>query len=115
VIEQSVAGTGERSNLLALLDIFSKLAFPGLGVADLIGRNSMAGSSFVQEVLSQQLRTSVLKVLRSRFGDEAATDLTPALATVDDPRRLERLFDQALAVASPDEFRAALGVRPLLG
>jgi hypothetical protein len=44
----------------------------------------------------------------SRFGDEAAAELTSDVRGLDDLELLERLFEQALTVDNLDEFRSAL-------
>jgi hypothetical protein len=50
----------------------------------------------------------LLKVLRNRFGQDIATELTPAVNAVEDLGNPEGLFDQALAGAGLDEIRSAL-------
>jgi hypothetical protein len=110
VIEQRVSGAGEQADLLMRLDIFSKLAFPKLNVADIIGRNKMAGS-FAEEIQIDQLRTDLIKLIRRDLGDQAANELAPGVNAVENLKRLERLFDQVLARATLDDLRAALRSR----
>jgi hypothetical protein len=72
----------------------------------------MKESSFIQKFRRegeiQRLQADLLKVLRSRFGDEAVTELTQAVKAVDDLEPLDRLFDLALSDVSLDDFRSAL-------
>ena len=49
----------------------------------------------------------LLKVLRSRFGDRIAAELTEVVTTLDDLEALNRLFDQALSGVSLEEFPRA--------
>jgi hypothetical protein len=115
VIERDVASAGERADLLYLLEVFGELAFPRLDVAEIIGRDKMIfdskfGRELKREAELKRLRTDLLKVLRSHWGEEAVTEFTPALNAIENLKRLERLFDQALAGMGLDEFRAALAV-----
>lgn len=72
----------------------------------------MKGSTYAQEMWEggerHRLRVGLLKVLRSRFGDETAAELTDAVNAVENLKRLDRLFDQALAGTGLNEFRSAL-------
>jgi hypothetical protein len=112
VIEQTVAEVGERNDQLALLSIFGALAYPRLDVEQIIGSDAMNESKMVRkwrrEAEVERLQTDLLKVLRSRFGDEAVAELTSDVRALDDLELLERLFDQALTAVRLEELRSAL-------
>ena len=65
-----------------------------------------------QEGRQQEKRNDLLKVLRSRFKGEVPADLTQAIQQTDDLGILSRWFDDALEVASLDEFRNRVQATP---
>ncbi len=109
-IEQATPGAGQRADLLVLLDIFSKLAYPTLNAADIIGRAKMAGS-FAEEIEINRLQADLLKVIRRFLGEAAVTELAPKIKALGDVKRLDRLFDQALAGATLEDLRTTLRSR----
>jgi hypothetical protein len=78
-------------------------------------RESRLVRKFRREAEVERLQADLLKVLRSRFGDERAADLTLAVKALDDLELLERLFDQALGGVSLEQFRAALAATGVSG
>jgi hypothetical protein len=56
----------------------------------------------------ERLRTDLLKVLRSRFGEDTATELTPTVQGMEDLEVLEQLFDRALSGTGLEELRAVV-------
>jgi hypothetical protein len=112
VIERTVAEASKRDDQLFLLGLFGGLAYPRLDVERIIGSRTMKESKLVRkfrrEAQVEQAQAHLLKLLRSRFGDDEATELTPAVKALDDLEVLEHLFDQALSEVSLEEFRAAL-------
>jgi hypothetical protein len=112
VIGRTVAESSEREDQLFLLGLFGELAYPRLDVERILGSRAMRESKLVRkfrrEARVEQLQADLLLVLRSRFGDAGATELTAAVKAVDDLELLERLFDQALSGVSLEDFRATL-------
>ena len=102
---------GEKGTFLTLLGIFGKMNYPGLDVPGIIGREKMKESLFYQEILLEgeltATRASLLARLRARFGADAATEFTAALAELQELPRLNSLFDLAVT-GTLAEFRAAL-------
>jgi hypothetical protein len=88
------------------------LAYPRLDVAGIIGREKLRESKFARELRREGEihgeRTMLLKMLHNRFGEDIATELTPAVNAVEDLGKLEHLFDQVLAGGALNEIRAAL-------
>ena len=65
-----------------------------------------------QEGRQQEKRNDLLKVLRSRFKGEVPADLTQTIQQTDDLGILSRWFDDALEVASLEEFRSRVQATP---
>jgi hypothetical protein len=112
-IELTVAEQGEREDHLFLLYIFGELAYPRLDVEQMIGSNAMIresrlGRKLLRQGQLQSRQADLLFVLSSRFGEDVAAELAPAVNSVDDPQLLEQLFQQSVTVASLTAFRAAL-------
>ncbi len=112
VIERTVVVTSEREDQLFLLGLFGELAYPRLDVERIVGSRAMWESKLVRKFRRrEQVETrqeDLLTVLRSRFGDETAADMSRVVKAVDDPELLKRLFDQALSGVGVEEFRASL-------
>jgi hypothetical protein len=71
-------------------------------------RESRLVQEFMREGELARLQADLLKVLRSRFGEGPASDLAANIKALNDLELLERLFDQALAGVSLEDFRSAL-------
>jgi hypothetical protein len=112
VIERNVAGVGERGTFLTLLGIFGKLTYPRLDVLGIIGREKMKESKFYQEIMMEgellRQRADILRVLRARFGRDAATEFTATLDEMDDLARLEPVLDLAATCSNVEAFRDGL-------
>jgi hypothetical protein len=112
VIEQREEDTARRADLLYLLGQFGGLAFPRLDAMGLIGREKMRDSpisqSFIREGQVEQARHAVLRVLRNRFGEEAAAPFAEAINGLEDLERLDHLLDQASVCARIEDFRRAM-------
>jgi hypothetical protein len=123
VIERKVAQPIEKADVLFLLDIFGGLAYRGLDVAGIIGRDKMLESRFGRELREEgkqegrqegellRQRANLEKVLRRRFEAAALRPVLERISAVNDLDQLERLFDLALGTASLDEVRAAIPPR----
>ncbi len=112
VIEQTVSDPAERADDLFLLNLFSRLAYPGLDVAGMIGRNVMFESQFGREIriLAQRetLQQAILDNLEVRFGEAPKTELEPLVNAIRKVAELRRLHRLSASCASVDEFRSAL-------
>jgi hypothetical protein len=112
VIERAVTVAGDRENQLFLLGLFGELAYPRLDIERILGSRAMRESRLVRQLRRdgqvEARQEDLLAVLRSRFGSEAAADMSGVVNTVDDPERLKRLLDQALSGVSLEEFRTSL-------
>jgi hypothetical protein len=53
-------------------------------------------------------RDSVRRILEHRLGTQAATELKPALETIDDPDILAELIEPALLCERVEDFHAAV-------
>jgi hypothetical protein len=101
-----------RADLLTVLGIFGRLAYPDLDTFALIGREQMKESPAYQEIMNEgsvlTLRAATLVNLEERFGKEAAEQVRADLQSVEDLTRLERLH--RLSVRCPDlaAFREGL-------
>lgn len=84
-----------RADLLTSLGIFGKLAYPGMDLVSLIGRQNMKESKFYQEILAEGRaggqRRLVLAMISDRFGKKAASAFSKSLNTIDDAEQLEHL------------------------
>lgn len=66
--------------------------------------NTATGRAMQREFRCEQMREDTIKVLRARFG-RVPRRIKAELEAIDDPRRLRRIFDRALKVASLDDLR----------
>ena len=111
-IERKVTGAVERAERLALLAIFGELAFPRLDVEAIIGSEAMHESRMLRRIRNEEAvqgqRAAILRVLRARFGAEAAGPFSTPLEQIDELDRLEALLDLAAICQTADVFRAGL-------
>ena len=88
------------------------MASPTVKVLDIIGRENMRDSVFVQQLMAEgelkARRTDIIRVLRSRFEIAQTSELTAALGSIVDPERLDALFGLALECTGLDEFRKSI-------
>jgi len=94
------------------LAFFGKLAYPGLAVMDLIGREHMRESKFFEEVMEEgrieRSRTAILDALEVRFGPEAAVEFAEAVKEIRDPKLLAELHRHAITSRRLTAFRRKL-------
>jgi hypothetical protein len=118
VIERTAAAS-EREDQLFLLSVFGGLAYPRLNVERIVESRMLRESKIVRKIWREAQvearQEDLLEVLRSRFGDETAADLSGAVKALDDLELLKRLFHEALGGASLEEFRAALSASGVAG
>jgi hypothetical protein len=111
-IARASAGARQRADLLTVLGIFGRLAYPELDTFALIGREQMKESPAYQEIVDEgrveERRANILFILVQRFGTEAAEQVRADVQTIEDLTRLGRL--QHLAFHCPDltAFREGL-------
>jgi hypothetical protein len=102
----------QRADLLTVLGIFGRLAYPDLDTFALIGREQMKESPAYQEIMDEgsvlTRRADILDNLEARFGPEAAEQVRGDVQAVEDLARLGRLH--RLSVLCPDlaAFREGL-------
>jgi hypothetical protein len=112
VIASSVADSGRRAELLTVLGIFGKLVHPDIHPFDIIGRQLMHESLFVQEIMDEGRkeirRADTLIVLEERFGAEAAASVTEAVNALEDLQQLDQLHRLAIKCPTVEDFREAL-------
>ena len=105
-----------RADLLTTLAIFGKLAYPTIDVIQIIGREQMRESKFLQEIEEEARtegrvegrRAALLETLDSRFGSDSAAQLEDVLREVKDPELLAELQRVASTCRSLTDFRRAL-------
>ncbi len=105
-----------RADLLTTLAIFGKLAYPGLDLLHLIGREQMRESKFFEEVMAEgrvegkleEARTSVLEVLGVKYGSDAADEFRAAVGSIADLEQLRELRRLAIKSRRLTEFRRRL-------
>jgi hypothetical protein len=102
----------QRADLLTVLGIFGRLAYPDLDTFALIGREQMKESPAYQEIMDEgsmlTQRANILTVLEERFGPEAAEQVRADVQTVEDLTGLERLFRLSVRCADLAVFREEL-------
>jgi hypothetical protein len=112
VIERTVVGDIERADGLALLSIFSGLAYPRLDVNGIIGRTMMKESRLFREAREEgqveARRADIVDLLRARFGETRVAQQEAIVNTFEDLGLLRRLVVLAGTCSDPDEFRAGL-------
>jgi hypothetical protein len=111
-IARAPGSARQRADLLTVLGIFGRLAYPELDTFALIGREQMKESPAYREIMDEgrveDRRDSILINLEERFGTEAAEQVRPDVQTLEDLARLERVL--RLSVRCPDlaAFREGL-------
>lgn len=99
-----------RADLLTILSIFGKLAYPDMDMLKLIGREQMRESKFLEEVTAEasleRARIAVLEAIDVRFGPKAAAELKGALASIGDLNQLSELHRLAIKSRLPQVRRA---------
>jgi hypothetical protein len=116
VIQEQVTNPMARGDLLTTLGIFGKLAYPGLDVFQLIGREAMRESKFYQEIIEEgrlegrleEKRADIGEVLEARFGTEAAEEFRDVIGNVTELPRLSKLLRLASRCDRLVDFRRAL-------
>jgi hypothetical protein len=114
-IEHTEADSVNRADLLTTLGIFGRMAFPNLDVPNLIGREKMRESKFMQEFMDEARREEGLfalqAILEERFG-KLTNHLKKQVGEIEDMNRLNELIRVAVRSASVDEFRVELSRTP---
>jgi hypothetical protein len=112
VIERRESDAVRRADLLTILSVFGKLAYPDIDPKEIIGRQKMKESPFYQEIMDEgrveKGRAYILAVLQERFGPRAAAAIAPAVNAVTDVPQLDLLHRLAIRCSGLDEFREAL-------
>jgi hypothetical protein len=112
VIEQVVREPIRRADLLTVLSIFGKLAYPHLDCMALIGRELMSESPLYKEIRQEGAvfirRHDILQLLRLRLRVKDTAEIEQALNAIDDLESLGRLLEVAALCSQLDEFRQAL-------
>jgi hypothetical protein len=108
---QRAAARGS-ADLLTVLGIFGRLAYPDLDTFALIGREQMKESPAYQEIMDEGRveahRAGILMNLEERFGTEAAEQVRADVQTIEDLTQLERLHRLSVRCPDLDGFREAL-------
>jgi hypothetical protein len=115
-IEHNEKDSVVRADLLTSLGLFGKLAYPGLDMVSLIGREKMKESKMYQEIKKEGKdegleegrgegsRKTLLAVVRARFGKRQAESFQSVLKNVVDPNRLESLAELVANCKKFDEL-----------
>jgi predicted transposase YdaD len=96
--------------------IFVKLAYPTIDVMQIIGREQMRESKFLQEVEEEARtegrvegrRAALLETLDLRFGSDSSAVLSEAVRGLNDPEKLAELQRVATTCRRLADFRRAL-------
>ncbi len=111
-ISQAAASSRQRADLLTVLGIFGRLAYPELDTFALIGREQMKESLAYQEIMDEgrveDRRNSILINLEERFSTEASEQVRTDVQKVEDLTRLERLLRLSVRCPDLDAFREGL-------
>jgi hypothetical protein len=119
-INTQLPQTSQRADLLTALAYFGKLAYPALGILDLIGRENMRESKFFEEVISEgrmegriegalaTRRDDILEALTLRFGSETADEFKEALNAITDQNKLLELYRLAIKSRGAGAIRRVL-------
>ncbi len=115
VIRAATSDTIVRADLLTTLSIFGKLAYEGLDVINLIGREQMKESAilaeFGDEARAEAAQASVVIALEERFGKRAAASCRDAIQRVTEQDELQKLLRLAVRCASVEAFQRGLRKR----
>ena len=113
VIQERVTDPTARGDLLTTLGIFGKLAYPGMDVFQMIGREQMKESKFYQEIMEEgalaKARADVIHALALRFGSENAAEFRELLEDIVDEHQLTELHGRAILCQDLEDFRQSLG------
>jgi hypothetical protein len=111
-IERAPVGARQRADLLTVLGIFGRLAYPELDTFALIGRELMKVSPAYQEIMDEgrveQSRADILMNLEERFGTEADEQVRADVQSVEDLTRLDRLHRLSASCSDLAAFREGL-------
>jgi hypothetical protein len=111
-IGRAPASARQRADLLTVLGIFGRLAYPDLDTFGLIGREQMKESPAYQEIMDEgrveQSRAAILMSLEERFGAEAAEQVRTDVQSIEELPRLERLMRLSFRCPDPAAFREGL-------
>ncbi len=112
VIERGEGDAVRRADLLAILGMFGRLAYPGIDAEEIIGRDKMMESPFLQEFVDhgrvEKARANILTVLETRFHRAPGEEITAALNALGDLEQLDALLRLAVQCSGVAEFREAL-------
>jgi len=101
-----------ESDLLAVLGIFGKLSSPGFDPFQVIAREAMRESAFLQQIEDEMRiatrQADILQALEIRFGKTPAATLKEALLTVQDDEELSELFRATIKSRTLAAFRKVL-------
>jgi hypothetical protein len=113
VIKEQVAERNRRADLLVILGFFGRMAYSGMDVVQLIGREQMKESPLYQEILAEgreegrveTRRSAIQEVLEARFDSESITDIVEELTKISDLPRLAELLQLASRCRRLADFR----------
>jgi hypothetical protein len=111
VIEEREPNEQERADLLFLLNLFGRLAYPGQDLTQIIGSELMNESRFLREIRAEDKRAAILRFLRGRFPGVDLTDIEATLQPIRDPDQLDSFIDLTATCGRIDDFRNALQVQ----
>ncbi len=106
-IERDTRGD-EQADLLAVSQVFAKLKFPAPELLALLGgREVVVESPLIKELIAEETRAKIVRLLTVRFGS-APADVTRHLESVVKQRKLNQLFDAAIVCPDVEAFREKL-------
>jgi hypothetical protein len=106
-IEKDAQDT-ERTDLLAVSQVFTRLKFPQPELLDLLGgREVMIESPLLQEMKAEVLQEAVLNLLKDHHG-KVPRDVRRLLAETLDEKKLQKLIVQAGRAQSMEAFKEHL-------
>ena len=110
-IEEKEKDGAIKADLLTSLGIFGRLAYPGIDVLSLIGREKMKESLAYKEIMDEgstkTRREDLLEVVASRFGKPAVASVKRALKSARDLDQLHSLFKLALNCSNLEQLISA--------
>jgi len=106
-IDQQAPAT-ERSNLLAVMQVLTKLRYNDAGLLAILGGTQiMIESPLIQELVADRLQKAVVGSLTTRFG-VVSPDIVTALHAVQAEVKLYELNNWAASCPDLEAFRARL-------
>jgi hypothetical protein len=110
---EALAPVEEQANLLAVMQVMTRLRYNDPKLLALIGgRKTMIESPLIQELLvetrAETNHQAIVRFLRARFG-AVAPEVVSAVQAIQDQAKLEGLIDWAGRCQSPEEFRSRVG------